>query len=223
MRRRQRGSSRCRRRRFGLDGRRDRAPRRDASDASNPPDASTDAGWIDADVAADFSADSNPNGAWSYGYSVSVPGNAATALNVYPSKRSEAGIDCWFDDGNVALGAPAVCFNGSDLTTSTGVAPGEVALHPGQNGEYSIVRWTAPTAGSYTVHVQFKAGDQGETDGLLLHNTTVLWSVASTSADPVDERTVPMAAGDTLEVAVGYAGNFLYDTTPVLFTIHSAQ
>lgn len=203
---------------------RDASASNDASptDASTPDeDAGVDAGQIEASLATDFSATSNPTGAWSYGYSLAAPASDASALIVYPSELSESGVDCWYDADNVALGAPAVCYNGSDVATATGVAPGEAALHPGQNGEYSIARWTAAAAGSYAVHVQFKAGDQGETTGFLVHNGTVLWSVDATSSDPTDERTVTMAAGDTLDVAVGSDDTFLYDTTPVIFTIHS--
>lgn len=181
-----------------------------------------DAGSVNASLASDFSATSNPNGAWSYGYSLGAPGSDAATWIVYPTTQSQSDVDCWYDANNVALGAPAACYNGSQSTTSTGVAPSEAALHPGQNGEYSIARWTAPAAGAYVVHVQFKAGDQGETDGMLVHNGAVLWSVAATSTNPTDDRTVTMAAGDTLDVAVGSDGSFLYDTTPTIFMIHSA-
>lgn len=200
------------------------------SDAGAPNDASTitdagshvDAGIIQASFATDFSAATNPNGSWTYGYSLGAPGGDASALVVYQSTTTQGDVDCWYDQNNVALGAPAACYNGSAAATSTGVDPGEAALHPGQNGEYSIARWTASVAGAYVVHVQFKAGDQGETNGMLVHDGVVLWSVDMTSTNPTDDRTVTMAAGDTLDVAVGNDGDFLYDTTPTIFTIRSA-
>lgn len=200
------------------------------SDAGVPQDGSTsdahvdtDAGYFTANYATDFSTSTNPVGAWTYGYSIGAPGGDASALIVYPNVTTSSDVTCWYDENDVSLGAPAACINGSATTTSTGVLPGEAALHPGEHGEYSIARWTAPVAGSYVVHTQFKTGDTGETDGMLVHNDTVLWSVATTSDNPVDDRTVTLAAGDTIAVAVGYGdGSFLYDTTPVIFTIHTA-
>jgi hypothetical protein len=203
----------------------DTTPATDASvDARPDAEAEVDAAQvIVADLAGDFSTTSNPNGAWTFGYTPGVPGAEAGTFVVF-STASEvaAGVTVWFDPTNAVLNAPGVGLNDSGATTN-GVAPGEVALHPGQAGEYAIARWTAPAAGTYSVEVQFKEGDTGDTDGLLLHNDSVLVTEASTSTSSMHQLSVVMAAGDRLEVAVGNKGDFLFDSTPVIFTIRTSS
>ncbi|AKV00150.1 hypothetical protein AKJ09_06813 [Labilithrix luteola] len=200
-----------------------------ASDAiADAADASADAGKdafvaVHADVTTDFSTLANPNGAWTYGYSLGDPRAADAGPLVVFSAVSDAAPDTrsWYDPANSVLGAPAAWRNDS-TATNNGVAPGEFSLHPGNAGEYAIVRWTAPAAGAYAVTLQFKAGDSGETNGLLLHNGVALVTEDSTSTDAVHELEVTLAAGDHLDAAVGSAGDFHFDNTPVQLTIRSA-
>jgi len=183
----------------------------------------SDASVVRADVTADFSAMANPNGAWTYGYTLGDPSAAdAGALIVYSgTSTATLGVTSWVDPTNSVLGAPSAWRNDS-ASTLAGIAPGEFALHPGQAGEYSIARWTAPAAGTYAVTVQFKTGDMGDTNGLFLRNGVVLTNDESTSAETVHTLNVTVAAGDHLDVAVGNKGDFYYDSTPVRFIIDSA-
>lgn len=196
----------------------------DVPDADTPdadtPDA--DAAVVSADLALDFSSTANPNGAWLFGYTMSSPeGDAGAIIPFSTPTESSPDVHSWIDPTHVSLNAPTVFHNGSNDPVN-GVAPGEAALHPGSVEEYAIARWTAPIAGEYVVNVQFKEGDQGDTNGLLLHNGVVLVNEASTSTNAVHDVTVTLAAGDTLDVAVGNKGDFNYDSTPVIFSIHTA-
>lgn len=200
------------------------------SDSAVPPppveDASTDADAsqvvVVADLADDYSKTSNPNGAWTFGYTPGVPGSDAGALVVFSTATDTTGVTAWFDPTNAVLSAPTIFLNDTSAAIN-GAEPGEVALHPGQSGEYAVAQWTAPAAGTYAVEVQFKAGDTGDTNGLLLHNGAVLVNEDSTSTNTVHTLDVVLSAGDTLSVAVGYKGDFLFDTTPVIFTIRTSS
>ena len=177
---------------------------------------------VNADIASDFALMANPNGAWTYGYVPRDPTSAdAGAFVVFREVANvSTGEASWHDPTNSVLGAPAAWRNDTGAT-SNGVATGEFALHPGQAGEYAIARWTAPAAGTYAVSVQFKAGDTGDTNGLLLRNGVALVTEDTTSTDAVHDLDVTLAAGDHLDVAVGSKGNFDYDSTPVHLSIRS--
>lgn len=201
------------------------APPRPVEDARAPEDAAApdvaDAAVVSADLALDFSNTANPNGAWTFGYTMSSPEGDAGALIPFPMQKESMDVHLWFDPAHVNLDAPGVFHNASNVAVN-GVAPGEVALHPGSVQEYAVARWTAPFAGKVAVKVQFKEGDQGDTNGLLLHNGVVVFSEDSTSTNAVHDVQVTVAKGDTLDVAVGNKGDFNYDSTPVIFSIHTA-
>src|SRR5579862_1831786 len=110
------------------------------------------------DVAADFSTTSNPNGVWTYGYALTLGGS----LIVYNQPGSTLGVDYWSLSG----GVPDVAHNSTPNPVSLGTplfAPYQAALHPGQNGEYSIFRFTAPVAGTYQLQTSFSGIDTSGT------------------------------------------------------------
>lgn len=199
-----------------------RPPVQTASDGGA--DAAADAApVVVGDLTTDFSETSNPNGAWTFGYTLGIPGGDAGAFTAFTT-TSEIATDVlsWIDPTHQVLGDPCVYRNGSAAVFADGIQPGDVALHPGNAGEYAIARWTVPSAGTYAVSVQFKEGDTGDTNGLFLHNGAVLVTEESTSTNALHELVVQAAAGDTLDVAVGNKGDFLDDSTPVVFTIRSS-
>lgn len=177
---------------------------------------------VDADVAKDFALLANPNGAWTYGYFPRDPTSADAGTFIVFSEAAQvsSGEGSWHDPTNSVLGAPAAWRN-DKATTSNGVATGEFALHPGPAGEYAIARWTAPAAGTYAVSVQFKTGDVGDTNGLLVKNGVALFTEDTTTTDAVHDLDVTLAAGEFLDIAVGNKGNFDYDSTPVHVSIRS--
>lgn len=172
------------------------------------------------DVTADFSTTTNPCGVWTYGYTRSL---GSTPFIVYATAETlGTELVAWIDPNNVTTNDPTVYKNLSG-TTQNSLPPGQVAEHPGPNGEYSTSRWTAPRAGTYSFSVTFNVGDAingTSKDAAVLHGTTVLFEQA-TSANPIYSTTLTMAAGDTFAVAVGITGSetYWYGTTPITFVV----
>lgn len=176
-----------------------------------------------SDAAADFSTASNPNGVWSYGWSATLGG----AFTIDTTTNSPTpGIDQWggfiTPDGN-----PSVSHNstGSIIALSTvRFNPGQLCMHPGVNGEYSVLRFTAPTAGSYLINAAFVGQDilGTSSDAHLLVNGSGVWAdnVIGFEGTPVSVSSgLTLLAGDTVDVAVGFGGNdYFFDTTGVSFS-----
>jgi Ca2+-binding RTX toxin-like protein len=102
--------------------------------------------------------------------------------------------------------------------------PGELGAHPGNNGEYSLVRWTAPASGSISIAAAFSGLDfvgPTTTDVHVLHNgVSLLDGVVNgygSGSGPSFSGNVTVAAGDTIDFAVGYGpdSNYYYDTTGI--------
>jgi hypothetical protein len=185
------------------------------------PAASTDvsaqaASW---DAADDFSATSNPNGAWSYGWSVS----RGSAFNVDTVATTVSGLNVWTNSSTQI--EPDVAFNGTSGTiNSSGTNPipaGSLAFHPGPSGENAIVRWTAPSTGSYDIAATFTGRDNfgpTTTDVAVLSNGTQLWAgevSAYLATQSIPAARLNLNAGDTIDFTVGYGidGTYSYDTT----------
>jgi hypothetical protein len=172
------------------------------------------------DAANDFSLTSNPNGAWSYGWSTSR--GSAFSFMTATENFENSGFYIWEESASQEL--PFVGHNGmaADANFATVTVPaGTMAMHPGGFGENAIVRWTAPAAGIYSVAATFTGRDYvgpTSTDVAVLRNGAELWS------DEVDgylvsrsysSNSVVMAGGDTLDFTVGFGadGNYLFDST----------
>jgi len=172
------------------------------------------------DAAADFSATSNPSAHWSYGSSVIRGGLFA----IYTVPGTDfAGLSTW---NAPSLGLPHVNHNGtgSTIITTATFPPGALSLHPGGVGENYVVRWTAPTAGSYQISATF-VGRSGvgtnpvtTTDVAVLHGSTELFSGwinqngDGNTTSWSGSRT--MGAGETLDFTVGIGTHdHSFDTT----------
>jgi|KBSMisStandDraft_5_1062788.scaffolds.fasta_scaffold538398_2 hypothetical protein len=183
------------------------------------------------DAAADFSPTSNPNGVWSYGWTQAL-GSSFIADAIH---ESEAGLDFW--EGSIANGAtpgsfPLVVHNGTANTIITAgtvsVAPGQLALHPGPDNEYSVLRWTAPRNDAVSIRSVFDGFDfvgPTSTDVHVLHNGSSLFDddvqgFGGSSAVTFNS-VLTVAQGDTIDFAVGFGrnGSFFFDTTGLSATI----
>lgn len=171
------------------------------------------------DAAGDFSGVTNPNGAWSYGWSV----GRGLGFNLDAVPTNVKGIDVWNYSGTQA--EPDVFHNGtSNIIDPAGTNPipaGGLAFHPGPMGQNAIVRWTAPSTGSYSIDATFTGRDDARgttTDVAVLSNEITLWSgevmgylaTQSYAAGPVN-----LNAGDTIDFTVGFGTDlsYAYDTT----------
>lgn len=160
---------------------------------------------------ADFTATSNPAGAWSYGWE----GFLGAPLNLYTvtDTTSVPGMNAWLEEGAYPYNPPYVARN---VTTATicyemyCVPPAYLHFHPSSNAHYSVVRWTAPNQGSYTLEGEFIGLDYGgptTTDVHVLVNSKLLLFVGQIDSfnRPLPFRgTVVLGAGDTVDFAVGF-------------------
>ncbi|MEO8200063.1 MAG: hypothetical protein ABI679_06020 [Gemmatimonadota bacterium] len=167
------------------------------------------------DATADFSSTANPNGPWSAGWTPTLGG----AFTVYPSAQVIATFDAWTDPAILTNGSPTFSKNNT-TSTNISLAPGAIALHPSCNAnEFSVLRWTAPAAGTFLVNAQFDSGDRGNTDASVLKNgngATPLFTISSTANNPTFTQSLVLSAGETLDFAIGTGGDgCLFDTTPI--------
>ncbi len=180
------------------------------------------------DAASEFSIFNNPSGTWTYGYSTTLGGT----FNAYQYKTNQFGLDMWvINFNNPTNPHPSIWHNGtgSNITTPTAyqrVLAGGLASHPGPNGEYSILRWTAPSAGTFSIAGSFWGDDQNgdSADVHVLRNGVALFNgnVTGYYLTPVSyTANLTLSAGDTIDFAVGYGtdGSYNDDLTGLSATI----
>lgn len=177
------------------------------------------------DAVTDFQIAANPGSVWSYGYSHDV--GPSYAMILFDASAASSDWLSWTKTGYISLGTPTAAKNISGSTIS-GAQSGQVILHPGPaaNADYAILRFTAPTTGSYDVTGQFYAGDSGSMSGSVvlagdLANPLTFFS-STTDTSTFSFTSLTLTAGETLDLVVGNNGNYFYGTTPVTMTITSA-
>ena len=174
------------------------------------------------DAAAQFSSTQNPNGVWSYGCTQSL----GATFHLYTQQTPVIGLYNW-----TACGGPQTQLGYNPTNESiTSNPPGQtfpaqtVFFHPGPEGQNSVLRWTAPASGNYQVKAVFWGDDAvgpTTTDVHVLHNGLGIYSGEVTGFGPSSDQsftsTFSVAAGDTIDFAVGYGtdGNYFYDLTGV--------
>jgi hypothetical protein len=189
------------------------------------------------DLGCDFSFASNPNGVWQYGNSDSPGG--PLHLATFADTKDPVGL--WHPDSRTYY--PYVAWNGTplarvDATDSWAVRPHQVAMEAAPSGQFSVVQFTAPQAGTYALQVTF--------EGIHFHHSTtdvhVLRGAVSLFDAQIDgyggfpgyhpiEGPAPsaaftgslaLAAGETLSFAVGIGQNHSNsnDTTGLVVQIN---
>ena len=170
-------------------------------------------------AAGDFSAASNPNGAWSYGWSAS----RGSAFNLDTVATTVSGVNVW--NYSATQVEPDVFFNGTSNTINpSGTNPipaGTLAFHPGPLGQNAVVRWTAPSTGAYAIAATFTGRDfvgPTTTDVAVLSNGGLLWSGEVTgylAMQSYAASRLDLIAGDTVDFTVGFGtdGTYSYDST----------
>jgi len=160
------------------------------------------------DPAVEFSATDNPNGVWAYGwvsYEDFVAGGYT--LTLFDTIRVWDELNHW---GVEAGTEPAVLYNPTEDVHWFGnaVPPHTLALHPGGSDERAIIRWTAPESGLFSIVGNFFSdGDPTVDVHVMLNGTSIFDSdFFGPGSDPFD-LPVAVAAGDTLDYAVGFGGN----------------
>lgn len=191
------------------------------------------------DAVADFSS-TNPSGAWTYG-SGSI-GTSFTPLSVFsnacPIPTAVSGFSCW-QAATTVDSVPVVGKNISGHILNFGpltniVMPVDALLvHPGISSD-TIVQWTAPADGTYSISGFFEILDNSPTGviGEVFDNSTRVFADTLTGPPAVIPDTVggrlsfslteTVAAGSIISFGVNNDGNFLDDSTGFDATITSA-
>lgn len=181
------------------------------------------------DFAAGFSTASASPGHWQYGWATAPSGAFMLDATTTLYAAGDA-VFAWSRAGTawptVALntGAVAVDFGGSDVVH---LEPGEGLLHPGQFGEYAVVKLTVASDVDAVLDVRFVGADRvpTTTDAHVLLNGAALYDVAIGAFGQVGHYGVTRAfhAGDVLTFAVGPGGNgFVDDSTGFYATLSAA-
>jgi hypothetical protein len=187
-------------------------------------------------AAADFSVASNPNGVWSYG----TTGTTLTGpLTLYATqKNGMGGVPDWngwqgtqpmFGDNFPLVGKNFGAT--SEASADIVLLAGQLAEHPAPDGAYAVVRFTAPTAGTFLLNAVFEGREfQGQeratnTDVHILLNGVALFNGAVIGFGPSSDQsfatTLSLSAGDRVDFSVGFGSdhNFLGDTTALDATL----
>ena len=170
------------------------------------------------DAVADFSKANNPNGVWSYG-DTPTRGGSFSLYDVAAS--SVVGLEGWSVGGaDITAYPPYVMHNNTpDPITyiSFTLPPDLLNLHPGPNGENTVVRFTAPATGTYSVAGRFQGLDSTSTDVSVLKNsgTTLfsgnIWGYGDTVPFGLN---LALNSGDTIDFSVGFGnGDYAFDST----------
>jgi hypothetical protein len=182
------------------------------------------------DLSTDFSLRDNPNKVWQYGYSAT---NSLDPDQFRLDKYSDAGspICFWHPEASSGPGPgyyPYVAYNTTKQSQAWPspngwvVRGGEVAMEASNSGQYSLVRFVAPAAGTYKISAQFEGVHVwSTTDVHVLHNGTSLFDadIDGYGGDPAFRKVegasptaaysgqLEMKTGDTVTFAVGYGKN----------------
>lgn len=183
------------------------------------------------DAAADFSPANNPNGVWSYGWSSTL----GSAFNLDVAHTSGSGLDFW--EGPVSTVSPPGLFpyvghNGTSSTIiyfgTVQVEAGQLFMHPGPQGQDSVLRFTAPSSGTYQLSTSFTGIDFVEpttTDvHVLLDGTSILNSNVDgfgPGSGPFLATPLTLQKGDVVDFVVGFGadGTYFFDSTGITATL----
>ncbi len=189
------------------------------------------------DASADFSTSANPSplgNVFSYGAEPTLGG--LFSLNTQPytfTGNVSSAVQGWAGTDN---GFPYITKNVSNTNfvnvngnTTIVVVPGQLDLHPGPNGEYSILRFTAPATSTYSFSSMFSGVDSNPTttdvhvllDGVAIANGGINVNGGGNTAS-LTSPFVSLSKGDTLDFAVGYGnGTYFNDSTGLYATVTS--
>lgn len=172
-----------------------------------------------ADATADFSNTSNPNGVWSYGWSDTL-GDTFRRFSVVTDVNGA--YDVWSAGNIAALSVGKARAGGYVCCGTVTIAPLTMSMHPGPEGQYAIVRFTAPSDGTYSIEASFWGQDSVGPTSTDVHVRTAAGDlftgvVQGFGAASLQSHSgsVVLTAGQTLDFTVGYGPNasYGYDST----------
>ena len=137
---------------------------------------------------------------------------------MFPNTGSNADVDWWSQNGIDSL---------SVARRKSRLPVGMLALHPGPSGQNPVVRWTAPSSGTFRVLGRFEGADyngpQTSTDVAVLQNSLTLTSgnVNGGGSQVPFDLTLTVNAGDKIDFSLGFGVNgwYAYDSTNLMATV----
>lgn len=178
----------------------------------------TQAHALSADFASDFSiTNSNPNGAWTYGYTTTLGGT----LNNFTTTSASSGHDIWFTPGLSGDSTPSAFKNLSGGTVN-GVLNGEAGLHGGPGGQLAVARFTSTEATDVTISGAFGSGNIGGVGVYVLVDNVQAFGIANTNSTEAFDFDVTLGVGSTVDFVVSIGdGSYSFDSTPLSATIET--
>lgn len=172
---------------------------------------------LSADFAADFGqTTTNPNGAWTYGYTTVLGGD----LNVFTTLDSTPERDLWYTPG-VGDTTPSV-FKNKTTVANGGLLGGEVGMHGGPGGQLAVARYTSSESTEVDISGVFGVGNSGHVGTYVLVDGVEKFGVASTGASQAFSFTTMLNVGSTVDFIVTLGdGTYNSDTTPLAATIET--
>jgi hypothetical protein len=173
------------------------------------------------DAVKDFSIVSNPNGVWSYGYLASW--GAPFTLYTWEG-TCFTGMNTWMEPPGCGP-SPSVSHNGTGkqfCAQTWCFPPSYLGTSPGPNGELTVIRWTAPSSGTFVMRVKFVGMDwyfPTSTYVYVVRNSQrLLLQAPITSYEwPLlfYPEPIKLFAGDTIDLMVdwGKDGSYIGDST----------
>ncbi|GEP45111.1 hypothetical protein BGE01nite_44020 [Brevifollis gellanilyticus] len=169
-------------------------------------------------VANEAAGPVNPNGAvpeWSYGDRATA---ASTDLELFgPTERAANGtVKSWNTSDHSLVGVNTGSVPAGYLGPRP-IYPGEMVLHPRYDLWFTVVRWTAPRAGTYAIAAYWQDHDWGGGDGGTAHTVINGEEVFAYTFDngngAADARVLTLAEGDTVDFLLGTRAGNDYDAT----------
>jgi hypothetical protein len=166
-------------------------------------------------AAGDFSATSNPNGAWSYGYSYGV-GSAFFLDTTNTASLAGLALGGWMSNLDNRPGAnwPYVVRNTTAHPVTNNVTtvyqPGQLGLLAGNSNEDCVVRWTAPSSGTFSIAATFSRLDTvfgSSAQVYILHNSSSFFNSGVNPGPASFSGPQSITVGDTIDFVVDDAGN----------------
>lgn len=180
-------------------------------------------------LANELGTDSNPNGAWTYGYRDLVSSTSVTPF-VAGDHKTAIGGNANFEGWQLGAGFLMTATNTSSLTIGT-LLPGELLVHPlnaAANPTYNVIRWTAPTTGDYTIAFNWRVGStlvNATNDGVDAHvvhsNGTTATAIFNTIVSPgqfvSNSNAITLTAGHTIDFVVGPGTSGINENDSTIF------
>jgi len=156
----------------------------------------------------------DPNGAWSYGYRSTVSSNDFSLFSECTTSGYFGNPDAliWTVPPQESFFGVYKNFTGATLRSVDITFPtDELLLHPGFDGNFAIVRWTAPEDGLYQLATTFTSRyDGGDNEVYVVVNGSSVFhgTVHGPSVDPSQQSaayaaTLPLDSGTTIDFLVG--------------------